>query len=497
LRPWRKILTAEASRELAERQGKKRTRWKTDPVGYAQEVLGLRCWDLQSAVLEALVTNHRVACRSGHKVGKSVMMAAAALWWADTHEEASVVMTAPTDRQVRRILWKEVRRLVRQARVPFPTVAKDPGTGIQWEDGRFVVGFSTNEAENMGGFSGPAMLFLVDEASGVEEQIFEAIEGNTAGGDEEGSVAVAKILMTGNPTRTSGTFFQAFNGRRSQWDCHHIASTDSPNARAGAVVIPGLATQYYCQEKAKSWGIDSDLYRVRVAGEFPRQGGNAVVALALVESAVARHELGNRRDDGPLEIGVDVARFGDDQSCIVARRGHTVVAVEMFSKLDEVDVTGKVLECVSRLRYPGEAPPAVKVDVTGVGGGVASLLARDERVRVVECPFGAGADEPDEHTNLRSELWFGVAQWLAAGGTLPDDDDLLQELVTPTYGFDARGRRIVEPKDKIKQRVGRSPDRADALALAVYSPGWLHTESTNSNQEDAPGLRLGTGRGFG
>lgn len=464
-----RIRSAARARREAERSSLIDTeRWRDDPGLFASQVLGITCWDRQEDVLRAITGHHRVAVRSGHKVGKSALLASAALWWACTRARAGVVLTAPTYRQVKRILWKELRALSRRSSIPLPTVPLDPGTGIQWDDGRYIVGFSTDQPENMGGFSGPEMLFLVDEASGVSEEIFEAIEGNLAGGAEDGSGAVAKLVMAGNPTRTSGAFYDAFHKHRAAWSCHHISSEDTPNAISGKVLIPGLATRHYIDERRRIWGESSPLYQIRVKGNFPSQGANAVISLAAVCSAIERWH--DSSATGRLHLGVDVARYGDDESCVVARRGAHVLEVRTCHGWDEIQVSGMVLSMMIDHRIPGEQLPSVKVDTTGVGGGVATILRRDERISVTEVNAAERAMDEDMYPNVRSELWFTVAEWLADGGALPDDPELQADLVAPTYSFDARGRRAVEPKERMKARLGRSPDRADALALSIYAP---------------------------
>lgn len=418
----------------------------------------------------AVVEHHQVAVRSGHKIGKSLLLAILAIWWAVCWPQGKVLITAPTAPQIRDIVWAELRKLVARAnahgviQVPEPSLR--PDGGVRWDDGRVILGRSTDKAERIQGYSGPANLYLIDEASGVARGIFEALEGNTAGGAENDDSAVAKFVLTGNPTQTSGVFFDAFHKQRSFWRCFRISSADTPNAKQGKILIPGLATADYVAKKRQQWGEDSDLYRVRVHGDFPKQGDKAVVPLSLVEAGQGREVT----EQGDLEIGVDVARYGDDDSAIAPRRGQRLYPLRVVHGMDEVEVAGAVIDLIKAMLQPGELRAKVKVDVTGVGGGVASILRRDERCDVVECHFAEASDDPDEYPNLRSQIWFAIADYLAEGGALPDDDELAGELVAPIYTFDARGRRVVEEKADIKKRLGRSPDRGDAVALAIYSP---------------------------
>ncbi|MCC6649092.1 MAG: hypothetical protein IT374_26425 [Polyangiaceae bacterium] len=446
-----------------------RARYRNDPVGYFRDVLRIEPWSRQRDLLTAVAQHPRNAVRSGHKVSKSNSCAGIAYWWADTRSRGGVVLTAPTGRQVEEILWREVRAMY--ARCPPDTFdaapAKLPSTGLRFPDGRFIIGFATDEAERLQGFSGDELLFIVDEASGVDEAIFEAIEGNRAGG--------ARVLLTGNPTQTSGTFFDAFGARAEFWNRVHISSEESPNV-TGEASVPGLATAEWIAEKRAEWGEDSPLYQVRVRGNFPEQSENAIIGLGLVQAATARHAT--TPDEGPLSIGVDPARFGDDETGIAPVRGKRAHAIRTLRSMDTVDVAGQVLATCSELARDGETI-RVQVDEIGIGAGVLDTLRRRDSVklakgggtaRLVAVGVNAAESAPtsDLYHRMRDQVWFATRDWLRDGGAIPDDGRLHGELVAPLYAFDTSGRYVVEPKAKTKARLGRSPDRADALGLAVF-----------------------------
>jgi hypothetical protein len=428
-----------------------------DPIGFAENVLGVSLWYRQREIIAAVHKESRVAVRSGHKVGKSASAAAIALWFASTRPRARVILTAPTHRQIRTILWREIKALYLHSKVPLGGELNEmPEYGLQFADGREVVGFYTNEPEKMAGISGPAVLFIADEASGIPTEIYEAIEGNRAGG--------ARLVMFSNPTQTSGYFFDAFNKKRDYWRCIHVSSEEA--AETG---IPGLATKEFIDEKRREWGINSPLYQVRIAGNFPEQQSNAVIALGDVERAVARwNEMGE--DRSPLVLGVDPARFGDDSSAIVARRGQRVLSVSKVNGQNTHQTGARALEMSRQLRFgPGERPH-IRVDSIGIGAGVCDYL-RDYHnkgeIVLVEVNVSAPARVEGRYHNLRSELWFKAAEWLRGGGAIPSDGELESELVTPTYNFDLKNRLRVMEKAEIKKILGRSPDKADAFCLAV------------------------------
>lgn len=378
---------------------------------------------------------------------------------------ARVIITAPSYRQVEGVIWKEIRRLYKGARYPLGgELHKKPESGLQASDGREIIGFSTDEPERMAGFSGPNMLFLVDEASGVANSIFEAIDGNRAGG--------AHIALISNPTQTSGVFYDAFHAETSGWHCEHISSVEC--AEFAPIDLgeadTGLATKAWCDERLREWGHDDARYQVRVLGNFPTTAEDTLISLALVQAAERRWTSTLPDEWQPLQVGVDVARFGRDKSVIVWSRGLWASAPTALSGNDNVQVAGKVLEIIRQVRR-GNEPVRVCIDTTNNGGVADILRASDiEGLEVVDVQYAASAT-CDGYSRLRDQLWCGLRTWLKEGGAIPDHRSLRADITAPKYGFDLRGRIKVEGKDDLKKRLGRSPDHADALALAVFSDG--------------------------
>ncbi len=481
--------------------------YRHDPVGFAREVLGLDLWERQIEFIETAAGHSRVACRSGHKCGKSTAVVALALWFVCTRSErARVIMTAPGDRQVKKILWKELRRIAipRLAQLGSPTIGLDPATGMRWPDGRECIGFSTKGAENIAGFSSPEMLWLIDEASGYPQDLFEAIEGNRAGGDEDIG-AEARLVLISNPTQSSGEFYDAFHTKREFYAIVHISSEETPNVTGKGPPIRGLATRAYVELKRREWGEEDDRYQVRVRGNFPRATANAVIGFGLVEAGLARWRDEKdhlEENDAPLVIGVDVARFGDDDSAFAPRRGRFVYPIETVHGYDTVAVAAAVYALAARLRRPHEKFVTVNIEANGVGAGVVDNLRVREKepdswLRVVEVNVSSRADDEDAHYNLRSQLWFGIRAFLEGGGSLPSDAILEGELLAPLYSFDPRGRQRVESKDDIKAKIQRSPDKGDALGLACYNaPRGNYALATAGAARMPTAPRQGSGRGF-
>jgi len=437
-------------------------RWRSEPERFFREVLGIDPWSRQLDVIRAVRDHDRVVVRSGHKVSKSNTAVGLALWFVCCYPDARVPMTSSTFKQVRKILWRELRMVYDQAQVPIGgDLAKSPEYGLEFDDKREVFGFSTRNAEDAAGISGKNLLYIVDEASGVPEDIFEAIEGNRAGG--------AKILMLSNPTQQSGTFFNAFHSKRDFWHTIHISSEESPNV-TGERDIPGLATQEWIEEKRREWGKDSPLYQVRVQGDFPDQSEDAVIALSAVEAA--RNRAFEEEPTTPLSLGVDVARYGGDDSAIAPTRGSKAYDIRTYSGLNGIELAGRVKEEARQMRRPKEQV-MVNVDVIGVGASAYDQLVQIAPLWLVVQPVNVAetADQDDLYASLRTQLVFSLAEWIE-GASIPEDDRLDTELVLPKYTFDSRGRyKLKFSKEQEREKLGRSPDVRDALALSVYAGG--------------------------
>lgn len=405
---------------------------------------------------EAMVPTHNTAAA-----------AQVALWFLRNRPNSRVITTAPTWSQVEQLLWREIRAAVGRANQhtvhpPFPPAqATKLELGDQW----FAIGLSTNEPERFQGHHADHLLLICDEASGVDERIFEASEGFlTAEG--------AKVLLIGNPNRIGGQFYRSFTEEAQAWYRIHISAFDSPNMTGEQVpdhVARSLPKATWPQEMAAAWGAESAFYQVRVLGEFAQEGPDTIVSLAAVAASQAR--WGEAKAAGRLPssaqervvIGCDVARYGSDSTVVVERVGQRITILDRY-------VGKPTTETAARVAAAARAHPRphvrVVVDDTGVGGGVTDQL------RAMGWPvtaFNAGntAHRPLLFPNRRSELWFEFAAQLE-DLDIDADDQLAADLTAPKYRLDdLKNRRVVEAKDETRKRLGRSPDTADAVLLTV------------------------------
>ena len=469
-------------------------RYQDDPVAFAREVLGIGLWDKQVDILNAIRGNLRVAVKSGHKVGKSNTAAVIALWWFCSYPDARVVMSSVTDRQVNQILWREVKKMHQRSRSALkpddPALARDPGlttypiegmpkglarSGLKSDDFREIVGFTAREAEAVAGISGANLLYILDEASGIPDDIYEAVEGNRAAG--------ARIVLFSNPTRNEGEFFEAFNSKQKSdqnptgYYCITISSEDTPNCRAGRAIIPGLAGRDWVEEKKVEWGIDSALFAVRVKGEFATKEEGKILPLHQITSAIARHCLDDQT--GELQIGIDPAGPGTagDETAFAVRRGQVIQRLYPERGLTEEAHLARLLLILEEHRKPRESC-YVCIDREGpIGSKVWSILrdyndrAGPDRFNLVAVRASDKAQrQPKIYDRMRDELWSNLARWVREGGAIPDDTKLAKELHCPSWNQHISGRLKATDKREMHKQLHRSPDRADACALAVWVP---------------------------
>lgn len=443
--------------------------WKADPLLYVRQRFGIELTWQQAQILQALLPRGaKVSVRSGHGVGKSTSAALSISWFTETHDFAKVPCTAPSSHQLRDILWGELSKWRRQADVLsaqrgdppkywltrlFKLVSDslyDPGAK-EW--GAFARTARKEDPEALQGFHAEHLLYVIDEASGVDEAIYEAAEGAL-------STPGARVLMLGNPTRTSGTFYASHHKDRRSYTALHFRSADSP-----------LVDATYRPRLVQKWGEHSNVVRVRADGEFPRQEDDVLISLELTEPCLTRER---REGGGPRRLGVDVARYGSDRTAFVLRHGGLVDHLKVLSRQDTMETVGAIL----RLLDPWKVDE-VYVDVVGLGAGVYDRLAELKRHGTIPCPVisvnVAEKAPPVRHPAdakprlLRDYLWLEVAQWLRDSQPVfcADDpggcEDLAGELASVGYGLDSNGQLVVEDKDHMRKRLGHSPDLGDAL----------------------------------
>jgi hypothetical protein len=302
----------------------------------------------------------------------------------------------------------------------------------------------------------------MDEASGISEDIWDAVEGLLAGGD-------AHVLAISNPLRTSGSFYDAFHSKRDEWHTITVSAYDTP-AFTGEEVPRALRRNLVSRkwvERLERRNPGGNEVAVKVRGEFPSAADDTVVARVDLE-----HAQEQTIEPGlPLVIGVDVARFGSDKTVIAVREGHWIRVVKVTQGRDLMWTCGAVLDVARSLHQAKGRRPKIVVDDVGLGGGVTDRLREIGEFQIVAFNGGSKASSRDA-VNRRSELWLRAGEVMPLLDLDPGDEELAADLLAPTFSFASDGARMVERKSDTRKRLRRSPDRADAclLTLVVQPP---------------------------
>lgn len=405
--------------------------------------------DQQKEGLLAIQNNDRVAIKSGKGPGKTALVVNAVLWFMNCFENPKVLCTAPTYGTLKTALWAELSLWLSRSLVePIYEITEKSMYLKESPKNHFTLLRTAKDAEAVQGAHADNMLIIMDEASGVKEDIFEAFDSTLTGRNN-------KFVMIGNPTRTSGPFYDVFNNvkLKKRWVTLTFDAEQSPFVKKDQI-------QYY-EEK---YGRHHDLFRVMVKGEFPKGSPDAFIELSSVHAAVDRWE--EVQPNGEIEIGLDVARFGDDLTVLYWRHGYKVYPAKTLAKSSVVETAQLALDTVEEIRKATgyERTIRIKVDDGGVGGGVVDILKTDRshNIEVVPCNFGGAGN--NEYQNEASIMWGNVKSIINIIG-LPEDQHLIEELSSRRWRLSPSGKIMLEPKSEYKKEFKSSPDRADALVL--------------------------------
>lgn len=442
--PW-----GEAGTQLAQYNGPRK--WQWDYLNQLGEQIRARGFDGVTAVDPI-----QIATASGHGIGKSALTAWIILFIMSTRPHAKGVVTANTSDQLRTKTWAELGRWHKLCATRQWFSYSAARGNLSLVSGHYPetwrVDAMTCREEQAESFAGlhaanSTPFYIFDEASAVPDVIWEVSDGGLTDGEP-------MRLVFGNPTRNSGKFFECFNRNKHRWltnqiDSRHVAGTNKE-----------LFAQW-----VSDYGEDSDFVRVRVRGVFPRAGSMQFIGSDIVRAAMANNHMLYVYDHMPRVLGVDVARFGDDQSVIVRRQGRKVWPLRKFRGMDTMALANAVVEEIRAF-----APAATFVDGIGVGAGVVDRL-RQLGYNVIDVQSGARANDGVLYRNKRAEMWGNMRVWLQEDGPdLPDDRDLESALTGLEYGYTVGGQIQLESKQDAKARGLASPDEADAIAMTFAEP---------------------------
>jgi len=442
--------------------------WKDSPLRFVTECIGATPSKQQAEALALLPKTKRLSIRSGHGAGKDAFCAWAALWFMSTRTYPKVPCTAPTARQLSDVLWSEMSKWLRQSKVAAEFVLqKDKMFHKDAKEEWWMRAISPSvkatkeeQAETLAGLHADHMLIIVDEASGVHDPVYIPLEGAMTQPDN-------KVILIGNMTKNTGYFFRThFHPTMSKnWGKLHWDSRKSE-------LVTSEMVQYFID----NYGIDSNVFRIRVMGEPPIDDEMTFIPLSWAISCI-----GNTMEvdpDWPLYLSVDVARYGDDDSIILPRRGMKITPWETFKGMHTINLSYHIVRTFTEMEASGAG-----IDEIGIGGGVVDWQQHDPRGlgnKAVGINVAESSSNPKQWYRLRDELWDKVRyNCMKALYEFPDQNIRLfgmdmnlgniiaDELASVRYNLDRNVLKIESKKD-MKARGVKSPNIADALALSEY-----------------------------
>ncbi|MCC5468676.1 AAA family ATPase [Pelosinus baikalensis] len=435
-----------------------------DPIGFSEDVLNFYPDEKQIEIMISVRDNKRTTVRSGQGVGKTATVACIIIWYMLFREGAKVIATAPTRQQLNIVLWPEIAKWLSGTYADtFLTLTKTMLYMVGYELEWFATAKTATKKENMAGLHADNMLIIVDEASGVSDEILETLLGTITGVDN-------RILFISNPTRNSGIFYESHHKDRDQFCCIHIDAEECE--RTDKENIEMLKRKY---------GANSNAVKVRVKGDFPDQEDDVFIQLYLVMRGV-NTDYDNSQTVESIDIACDVAREGGDETVIGVKINYKVLPLEIRHGQDTMKTVGDIMQISNKLhdRYPHIIIP-VKIDDTGVGGGVTDRLLEIKKLeglewlRIIPVKFGIPIHHKyyyDTTTLMASIVKDLLSEFDEQGNKkpsdliLPDDNELIAQLTTRKYGiYESKGKIKLESKKEMKKRGLKSPDRADCLFL--------------------------------
>ncbi len=459
---------------------------------FAYYILGYKLWSKQREMVELMWNELNVAIATGQKVGKTDGAAIVLIGHAYLVDDSRGIFIAPTQRQVQDVTWYAVKRLWRRSGIcydcrqsgvriaPCPHSAVLPGeihetafSGLVTPWGNEMFGFSASEPDRAAGFSSPHLRWVIDEASGIGRAMFEAIQGNRMGG--------APIGMITNPICTSGPLFDAFHKEKADWSLMTVSSEDSPNI-TGEGHFPGLADATTIKWFERVYGRDSLFFTSRVLGQFPTSIELQIFPWDRVQAGVDRWPSAQGQTEAHLQVGYDPAsvKGTGDECAIAAVREYRCEGIEGKKGLGMLGHVGFVGNFIAQHRQ-GQEPVVLVIDASGSEGAKAlgelqawADLPENGWLQIIPVYTGAfpleHTPEREHYHSVRDVLFAHCTEWLTNGGAIPMDDLLVEDMAIPCWHIDDRGQKRATSKDDFRKCYSgrRSPDRLDALCLAVY-----------------------------
>lgn len=472
-----KLIAAQKDEAKAKRRFEK---YENDPIGFMVDILKFKPWSRQVEIAHSVMNHPLTSVQAGVGAGKDAVAAALSLWFIYCKPDSLVLTTSATQRQVETIMVRgEIGPMWRRAKLPGELFS----SALRLPDGRTgLLGHTSGDVSKLTGHHADHVLVVISECQEVSSEGYEAALSCAIGEDD-------RVLIVGNPLSPEGEFFEA-SRPGSGWNVIQISLFEHPNIVEGRTVIKGGPTLKGINRFRDKYGVNSGTYLARILGVFPESATDSLVTREWLEAAVDRFEKRTLHEEALKEdwmVGVDVARYGDDLTVMVFRRGGVLMDTATWSQADTMTTVGYIIEELRKRHLVPNAPTnpllassgpsygpgiatasvSIFVDVVGLGSGVYDRLAEQD-FPVYESTGGARPRDPQRFVNRRTELYWELRRKFEHGEiALERDEELFEELLNTKYQVSSQGGRIqLERKKDLKKRLKRSPDKSDALAIA-------------------------------
>ena len=432
--------------------------WRDNPVLGIRSLFGVDPTPQQIELIEAAwEKNARVAVSSCQGAGKTSTLTWLVFLLLLTQDDCRILITSPSSGQLHRVFTAEMAKWHHKMPIVFKnmfvikkeTIAIKGLEKIQFAQ---LVTASADNTENLQGGHSDTYVVFVDEASGIDDGVFDLLLGTLGVGSSQ------RFVMTSNPLRSAGRFHEAFAKNWKNWVTMYFDAFNSPHLK-----------QIWIDEMAEIYGDDSDIYRVRVLGRFPRSSSTQFFPNDVITCALNTTISSFIHERYPRVCGVDVARFGDDKTVFVIRQGPKILDITTFDGLDTMEVSAELVDYYRRW-----SPIVINIDAIGIGAGVFDR-AKALQLPVQQVIVSQKSTEPAQYMNLKSQLYGHTKTWLANGADIPDDPNLKLEsqLQSIQYGYNKKMQIQMLGKKEIKKQGLDSPDIVDAITHTFLQDAFM------------------------
>jgi hypothetical protein len=423
--------------------------WRKDPVLGVKQLFSVEPTEQQKKLIRgAWHPTARVAVSSCQGAGKTATLAWLMFLFLLTQEDCQILVTSPSYQQLTRVFNAQVHKWHAKMPAVFrdqfviskEKIALKGKEGFQFAS---LVTASAEHTENLQGGHAESYVILIDEASGVEEDVFDLLLGTLS--THKGG----RLIMTSNPLRAAGRFYEVFHREAmAKWKRLYFSAYDSP-----------VINTEWIDEMKGTYGEDSDIFRVRVLGQFPRVSSTQFFPTDIVKDAAATKVDENIFMNYPRISGVDIARFGDDSTVFVTRQGPKLLDVTTYHGIDTMEVSSKLMDY--HLKWKSGI---ICIDSIGIGAGVFDR-AKQLNLPVKEVVVSQKSTDPQQYLNMRSQLYGLTREWIQNGADIPNDERLIRQFTSMQYGYNNKMQLQLMTKKDLKKQGLESPDIVDAVAL--------------------------------